>query len=172
MDSVEIFNCSQIDTFKAALRFESASQLPSRISNSAIHNGYAWGLRIVASANIEIKNNVFFQFRPIGVGVIGSRNIVIDDNVVAGVVDRTTTEAGDKFVDKSGGFSICAYDPPDSNCLDIKVRRNLAAGVVYAGFVMTGHDCGDTSGKYDGNVAHSVIGIKSGHGAFIKEHPT
>lgn len=25
LDSVEIFNCSQIDTFKAALRFESAA---------------------------------------------------------------------------------------------------------------------------------------------------
>lgn len=54
IDSVEIFNCSQIDTFKAALRFESASTLYSSITNSAIHNGYAWGLMIKASANIHI----------------------------------------------------------------------------------------------------------------------
>jgi len=60
MDSVEIFNCSQIDTFKAAIRFESAAALHSSITNSAIHNGYAWGLNVKASANIHIKNNIFF----------------------------------------------------------------------------------------------------------------
>lgn len=46
MDSVEIYNCSQLDTHKAALRFESNTELPSSITNSAIHNGYAWGLSI------------------------------------------------------------------------------------------------------------------------------
>ena len=54
MDNVEIFNCSQIDTFKAALRFEGASQKWSSITNSAIHNGYGWGLRVKSSSNILI----------------------------------------------------------------------------------------------------------------------
>lgn len=39
MKNVEIFNCSQIDTFKAALRFESAATLHSSITDSSIHNG-------------------------------------------------------------------------------------------------------------------------------------
>ena len=69
MDSVEVFNCSQIDTLKAAIRFESASTLPSSVTNSAIHNGYAWGLHVTGSSNINITNNVFFNFRPIGLGV-------------------------------------------------------------------------------------------------------
>jgi len=54
MDNVEIFNCSQIDTFKAALRFQGASQMWSSITNSAIHNGYAWGLNVKSSSNILI----------------------------------------------------------------------------------------------------------------------
>ena len=54
MDNVEIFNCSQIDTFKAALRFEGASQMWSSITNSAIHNGYAWGLNVKTSSHILI----------------------------------------------------------------------------------------------------------------------
>jgi len=116
MDSVEIFNCSQIDTFKAAIRFESASTLHSSVTNSAIHNGYSWGLNVKNSANIHLENNIFFQFRPIGVGIQGSRNITFDHNVVGGVVDRTTFEAGDQMVDKAGGVSICAYLEPDTNC--------------------------------------------------------
>ena len=48
------------------------------------------------------------------------------------------------------------------------VRNNLVAGSVYAGFIMHGHDCGDTSGRYSGNVAHSIHGIKSGTGIFVK----
>jgi len=69
MQNVEIFNCSQIDTLKAAIRFESATTLPSSIVNSSIHNGYSWGLNIMGSANINISNNVFFNFRPIGLAV-------------------------------------------------------------------------------------------------------
>jgi len=146
MDSIEIFNCSQIDTFKAALRFESASQSHSSITNCAVHNGYAWGLNVKASANILIKDNVFWGFRPIGVGVMSSRNITVDGNVLGNVVDRTTVEAGDKFIDKAGGFSICAYFEPDSICRDIRVTNNIAGGVVYAGFVGgIGHACGDYS---------------------------
>jgi len=54
MDNVEIFNCSQIDTFKSALRFEAASKRWSSVTNSAIHNGYAWGLMVKSSQNVLI----------------------------------------------------------------------------------------------------------------------
>jgi len=39
---------------------------------------------------------------------------------------------------------------------------------VYAGFVMAGHECGDESGRFGGNVAHSIRGISSGNGLFFK----
>jgi hypothetical protein len=86
MDNVEIHNCSQIDTFKAAIRFESASTLHSSVTNCAIHNGYSWGAYIKSSANIHIENNIFFNFRPVGVGILSSRNITFDHNVVCGIV--------------------------------------------------------------------------------------
>jgi hypothetical protein len=69
MDYVEIYNCSQWNTYKAALRFEGASTLSSSITNSAIHNGLGWGMKIETSANINIKDNVFYDFRPIGIAV-------------------------------------------------------------------------------------------------------
>ena len=43
LDSIEMFNCSQIDTTKAAIRFENALNLPSSVSNSSFHNGLSWG---------------------------------------------------------------------------------------------------------------------------------
>lgn len=170
IDNVEIFNCSQIDTFKAALRFESAASLHSSVTNSAIHNGYAWGLNIKASANIHLENNVFLNFRPIGVGVQLSRNITLIGNIVGGIVHRTTLETGDMVLDKEAAYSICAYSEPDSACTDITVKNNLAAGSVYSGFVMIGNECGDTSGRFSGNVAHSIKGPSSGQGLYVKEH--
>lgn len=44
MDGVEIKNCSQVDTHNAALRFDGNTGSYSIISNSSIHDGYAWGL--------------------------------------------------------------------------------------------------------------------------------
>jgi hypothetical protein len=46
MDHVEIFNCSQYDTWKAALRFERAKLGWSRISNSSIYMGLGIGANI------------------------------------------------------------------------------------------------------------------------------
>jgi hypothetical protein len=95
-----------------------------------------------------------------------SRNVTVDNNVIANIVERTTLEADIHSVDKGGAFSICAYWEPD-NCQDIKVRNNLAAGSTYAGFVTPGHDCGDYD-SFGGNVAHSIKGMLSGHGLYFK----
>jgi hypothetical protein len=46
LDNVEIYNCSQIDTFKAALRFENSNKGYSSVRNSAIHNGYGFGVQV------------------------------------------------------------------------------------------------------------------------------
>jgi len=83
IDSVEFFNCSQIDTQKAAVRFENAASLKSSVTNSALHNGYSWGVYIAGSQNIEFSNNVVFNFRPVGIMLGSSNNVKIDGNVVA-----------------------------------------------------------------------------------------
>lgn len=74
-------------------------------------------------------------------------------------------------LDKSAAFSICTYFGSDPTCADIKVKNNLAAGSVYSGFLLPGHDCADTSGRYSGNVAHSINGALSGTGVYFNEAP-
>ena len=82
MDSVEIYNCSQIDTDRAALRFVNAANKNQIISNSAIHNGLSWAVSIKSSKNILLKDNVVFNFRPVGINIGSSSNITLDGNVV------------------------------------------------------------------------------------------
>jgi len=74
---------------------------------------------IKTSQNILIQNNTFWGFRPIGVGVMTSKNITVDGNIVSHIVDRTTMESGDLSIDKAGGFSICAFEEPDTTCDNI-----------------------------------------------------
>lgn len=66
LDNVEIYNCSQYDTYKAALRFEGAHANFSHVSNSAIHHGLGWGFHINTASNITFENNVFFGFSLFG----------------------------------------------------------------------------------------------------------
>ena len=44
LDSVEIYNCSQANTLKAALRFDGNSGTYNSITNSSIHSGLNWGI--------------------------------------------------------------------------------------------------------------------------------
>jgi polygalacturonase len=112
MDNVEIYNMSQIDTHKAAIRWENNIMGHSSVTNCAIHNGYGWALHVKTSQNVLIQNNTIWSFRPVGVAVQTSNNITIDSNVVGKVVARTTF-AGQKLIDKEAGFTICAYSFPD-----------------------------------------------------------
>jgi hypothetical protein len=96
-----------MDTFKAALRFEKSVQGYSEITNCAVHNGLGWAVNIKSAANILLKNNNFFNFRPVGVGIEGARNITVDGNVLLHVVEREVT--GD-YIDKRGGFLMCTYN--------------------------------------------------------------
>lgn len=62
LDSVEIFNCSQQDTYRAALRFEGNSNSYSTVSNSAIHGGIGWAMNVQTGANLYFRDNVWFDF--------------------------------------------------------------------------------------------------------------
>lgn len=62
MDHVEVYNCSQYDTFKAALRFEQSGTLKSIVSNSVFHHGLGKGLQILNAKNVDLIDNIFFDF--------------------------------------------------------------------------------------------------------------
>lgn len=108
-----------------------------------------------------------FNFRPIGLAVQSSNNITMDNNVIGNLLDRTTIEAH-KYIDRAAGFAICSLDAGDV-CKDLSITNNIVGGAVYAGFIVSGHKCGEaaTQKKFRGNVAHSIYGdcgTEMGHG--------
>jgi len=54
LSNVEIYNCSQYDTHKAALRFEGASGAYSFVLNSTVHHGLGIGMEVNDCENIFI----------------------------------------------------------------------------------------------------------------------
>lgn len=141
MDSVEMYNCSQIDTEKAAIRFENAVEYNHVVKHCSFHNGFGWGANIKRSQKVKLEGNVWFNFRPVGVGFNEVKDIVFTENVVAHVLERTTLDTEKTVLDKWGGVLMCSLTYPKP-CPNVQVTKNIVAGAVYAGYTMYGHDCG------------------------------
>lgn len=85
LDNVEIYNCSQRNTYKSALRFEGAIGRWSSVSNTVVHQGLAWGLYIAASSNILVKDSATIGFKPVGVNIASTSNVTIDGHIAADI---------------------------------------------------------------------------------------
>lgn len=83
------------------------------------------------------------------------------------LIPRTTFEvASAKILDVEGMFCICSQLGAD-NCRDITVKNNIAGGGLYAGFLYYGHSCNQDGSHLANNTAHSLNGVKSGHGLIL-----
>ena len=170
MDYVEIYNCSQYDTLKAALRFESSSSAYSLISNSAMHHGFGMAVTTLFANNITLVNNTIFQFQKFGISVVTSANITVDGNWVFSITSRHLN--GTTVGDPMGGILGCADDSKD--CFNVKIINNVVAGIEDGGVDTTGysvqaHECGDYKNVvFKDNIAHSI----RGYGAIIFKNIT
>ena len=169
MDNVEVYNCSQYDTFKAALRFESSGTLSSSVTNSVFRNGLGKGLQILNAKNVFLKDNIFFDFIQWGGNVQSSSDITLDGNVFFHIGVRFT--AAGKLIPPNGGLLVCAYVQGDI-CRRLSVINNIVSGSHYAGFGAPGVDCtkdlkNKDSAWFRNNAAHSV----NGHGAIFFPDP-
>ena len=162
-DNVEVENCSQRNTFKAAIRFEGAYGGYSTITNTVVHNSLAWSVSVMRSNNVHLESSTFVGSRAIGVQMDFVKNVTLHDTFTGDVMPRPFT-AGDMVVDKEGCVAVCSYMTQGSKCFDLKITNNIAAGCKFGGFIAPGHDCGDSqSTKFRNNVAHS----SNGAGAYI-----
>ena len=159
LDYVEVYNCSQRNTFHSAIRFEGAKTLPQLINNTAIHHSTAWHFKAALSANIHVENTHMLNARAIGLNVYTSNNVTLKNNVVADVGVRPEF-SGQKLVDKEACYTVCAFYG-DDDCSDLTITGNIAAGCPFAGFIAPAHDCGEseTQESFRDNVAHSIDGV-------------
>jgi parallel beta-helix repeat protein len=144
MHNVEIINCSQAMTEKAALRFEGAAGGHSHVSNSSIHHGLSWGSSMIASANVLLQNNIIFRHTPFGIVVQRAKNITLQGNFVSHIGERDLGPT-EKFTDRRAGISICAHEFEKDKCPDMHLIGNIVAGASYAGFIVPGHECGKSA---------------------------
>ena len=163
-DNVQVYNCSQRNTYKSAIRFEGAIGGSSKVSNSVVHGSLAWSVSIYKSNNVILENSAFVGARAIGVHMDLVRNVTMD-NTFTGDVLKRALQAGDSFVDKEACVAVCSYMTEGSKCYDLRITNNVAAGCVFGGFVVPGHDCGasDSQQSFRNNIAHS----NDGAGAYI-----
>ena len=85
MDNVEVYNCSQFSTFKAAIRFEASYLSKSVISNCAIHHGLGKGVELLESANLTFINNTIFMFVGMGINMQTVSNMTIQGNWIISI---------------------------------------------------------------------------------------
>ena len=169
MDYVQVYNCSQKNTYRAAIRFEEAAGGPSRISNSAIHNGEDWGLSVLGSSNIEILNNVFVGYNAVGMRLDRTRNVKVNGNFIGDVRGRGLAFI-DMTIDKEACVAYGSYEKNDvgTATLEMEFQDNIAAGCVFAGYIAPGHACGETEQvSFKNNIAHSI----GGYGAYGYGNP-
>ena len=168
MDQVQVFNCSQKDTYYGSIRFEGHLGGHSRVSNSAVHNGLGMGVVVLNGNNVELVNNAFVGFRQVGMMLDFVRNCTITGNFIGDVFVRGI-QFIDMTIDKEACVAYSSYEKDDgSPSYDITFTDNIAAGCPYAGFIAPGHACGDTAQvNFRNNVAHSV----SGYGAYMYKNP-
>lgn len=159
LDNVEVRNCSQRDTYKAAIRFESAMFANSIISNSVVHGGLGWLLYIKNSAHITIENSDFIGGRGIGVHLHNTIDVLLDGIFVADIHPRLEQMLAlePSGMHKEACVSVCSHFE-GSTCTQTSVRNSVAAGCNYAGFIAPGHECGDslTQNSFKLNTAHSI----------------
>ena len=145
MDNVQVYNCSQKDTYKSSIRFEGAfgsSNTASKITNCAVHNGLDWGLSILNAANIEVKDSHFVGYRGLGVRIDSASSITFTGNFVGDVRRRKLNVLG-MFIDKEACIAYGSYLSPSSGTVtrDMIFENNIAAGCPFAGIVGPGEDC-------------------------------
>ncbi len=141
-DQVELYNCSQRNTQKAAIRFEGSITKQQYVRDCVIHEGHGWSMFISSSRNINVINSSFIGGLVFGINMLATQDSVLDNNLVADV--RRRLNEGIHLIDMEGGYAICSTQ--DNNiCKNLTITNNVAVGTVFAGFVAPGHNCGEES---------------------------
>ena len=84
MENVEVRNCSQRGTGRAAIRFDQGTGY-SRIKGSSIHSGLGHGMSLTNFENVEILNSAIVGFQQVGFKMDYVKNVTVDGLFVSGI---------------------------------------------------------------------------------------
>ena len=136
----------------------------SYIANCSIHDGYNVGIGVYGTDNLVVKNNVIHNTVGASVDITGRSHAVIDNLAVVALFPGTYREPEEPDNDEwTANFKI-------NEATDLTLTGNSAAGGAKSGFHTDGENClveGFVS-KWSNNIAHSTlhgvhIGYTDGH---------
>lgn len=101
-DQVQVYNCSQKDTLYSAIRFEGHLGGDSKVKNSAVHNGLGVGIAVLNSNNVDLDENVVVGFRQVGMILDFVRDLKVERNFIGDV-----STSGNSYIDTSNDKQAC-----------------------------------------------------------------
>lgn len=133
MDNAQVFNCSQKQTWKSAVKFHGAFKGNSKISNSVLNTGKGIGVMIQNSVNVELKDNVIADFVKQGIWVRESQNVILDGNWVHHIRGDDNEPDIVNAWPVVGNYEIGGITASEANSKMI-VKNNVVSGAYQVGF--------------------------------------
>lgn len=150
LSNIQIDDCSQADTTKAALRIERSTG-SHRISNSVFSNSHSWAVSFWSAGNINFTSNFIYNSEWKGVVAQDLKNANFSDNLAIRVKNRGFVKIED---DSPTCFMLCVDKVV---CSGIEIKRNRASGCDLAAFAVAGTPCSQIETSLESNLAHSSL---------------
>lgn len=158
LHGVEVRNCGQKDTRKAAVDFNwlvQPNELQS-VSKSTFNNGQGWAVNMYNAKGVSFTDNIIYNARRYGMYLEKVSDVLVENNLVVGVKERENYD-NDEYWDVLIGIFYNDKDRHwDRN--RVVMRHNSVSSVPWFGFAVPGFNCGNKSVEdlnFYGNSAHS-----------------
>lgn len=158
LDGVEIRNCGQKDTRKAAVDFnwlKEPNELQT-VTRSSFNNGQGWAVNMYNSSGISFTDNVIFDARRYGIYMEKVSDVLVEGNLIVGVKERENYDNDEYWDVLIGVFYNDRERHWDRN--RVTVHNNSVSSVPWFGFAVPGFNCQNRAVEnlnFRGNSAHS-----------------
>ena len=160
MEGVEIVDCGQRDTAKAAVDIKYSqweNAIKHIIKGCTFNNGQGWAVDLDGAKNIDFINNIIFDSRKTGVLIQGTSNLTFENNLIIGIKKRDNYDNVEYYDILN---AIHYNDTTSLKDRNVIIRNNSVSSSPWFGYVVPGYDCNDVYTSTDlphfyNNTAHS-----------------
>ena len=166
LDGVEIQNCGQRDTRKAAIDLNWVKQIygTHSVKNCSFNNGQGWAINIEKAEGIEISNNVIYDARRYGI-YMGElvKGVKILNNLIIGIKERENYDNIEYFDTLVGIFhndNETYWDQTDSKN-SIIMTGNSVSSSPWFGYAVPGISCQVEKDENKNDVIYPILILNS-----------
>ena len=167
LEGVEIQNCGQRDTRKAAVDLNWVKKVKGShtINKCSFNNGQGWAINLEKAQAVTISNNVIYDARRYGI-YLGKeiKAVTVERNLIVGIKERPNYDNVEYFDTLIGIFhddDETHWDQFEDASDQIVMRYNSVSSCPWFGYAVPGVNCNDKAKEslnFVDNVAHSNRG--------------